>query len=139
MVTINLTLFVLLAMFLAFLWAMHRFIFRPVLALMDQREQKMAEDRAVAREASADAERIEDEYKHRLAAIHREANVHITRARRAAQEQHQAQVDAFKKRADEELQVLRKEIRSDVNSQRDQFGPLAHEIANAMAKKLELE
>lgn len=139
MVTINLTFFLVLAMFLAFLWAMHRFVFKPLLALMDQREQQMAEDRAVAREASAEAETIEDEYKRRLAAIHRESNLHITRARRAAQEQHQAQVDAFKKRADEELQELRKEIRSDVNSQREQFAGLAREIASAMAKKLELE
>jgi len=139
MVTVNFTLLFLVLMFLGFLWAMHRFIFKPVLSLSDQREDKMAEDRTVAREASADAERLEDEYSEKLSRIHREANAHLARTRRAAQEQHQAQVEAFKKRAEEDLSSLRKSIRKDIESQKDQFGELSKKIAAAMAHQLDLE
>lgn len=139
MVSVNFTLIVLLLMFLGFLWAMHRFVFRPALALSDQREDKIVEDRTVAKKASADAERLEDEYSEKLSKIHREANAHIARARRAAQEEHQAQVEAFKKRAEGDLSELRKAIRSDIEAQKEQFGALSNTIAIAMAHQLDLE
>lgn len=139
MVTINLTLLILLLMFLGFLWIMHRFVFTPVLGVSDGRDEKIAEDKNVAREASADAEKLEDEYKEKLAQIHRETNLTIARTRRAAQEDYQVQVETFKKKAEEELRDLRRSVRSDIESQKDQFGVLAQGIAAAMARQLELE
>jgi len=139
MVSVNFTLLFLLVMFLGFLWIMHRFVFGPALALSDRREDKIAEDRNTARTASAEAERLEDEYNGKLAKIHRETNLHIARTRRAAQEEHQSQVESFKKRTEEELRELRRSIRRDIESQQAQFGALAGDIGAAMARQLELE
>lgn len=139
MVTINFTIVVLLAMFLAFLWVMHRYVFSPALALKDRRDESMAGDRAAAREATEEANRLEDEYRARLAEMHREANRYITRTRRKAQEQHNANVEAFRKRAEQELRELRETIHHDIESQKDQFDALAHQAAGAMASHLALE
>lgn len=138
MVSINFTLFVVLAMFLGFLWAMHRFIFKPVLTLTDERDEKMAEDRAVARDASVEAEQLEDEYSAKLAKLHRESNVRLTRSRRAAQEEHHAKVEAFKNKADADLRDLRAAVQHEIDGQKDQFSGLATEIADSMANRLEL-
>ena len=138
MVSLNFTLFVVLGMFLIFLWAMQRFIFKPVLKLTDERDEKMAEDRTVAREASAEAEQIEDEYGARLAQIHRDANLHITRTRRAAQEEHHAKVEAFKQKAEAELHDLRAAVEQEIATQANELPELSAAIAKSIAHRLEL-
>ena len=139
MVTVNLTLFVVLGMFLVFLWAMHRFVFTPALRLTDTREAQMVEDRNVARTVSGEAAQLEDDYKAKLSALHREANLRITRTHRMAQEEHHGKVEALKKKGEQELRALRKEIADEIAAQQEQFTSLSREIAQAMAERLELD
>lgn len=139
MVSLNLTFFVLLLLFLGFLWAMHRFVFKPALALTDQREAQVANAKSEAIENSKEATSLEDAYAMRIGAIHREANLRLSQARHSAQEKHNEQVDAFRKRAEEELRGQRKFLRAEVKEQTQQIGPLAADLAAAMAARLELE
>lgn len=139
MVSINLTLFVLLAMFLGFLWIMHRFVFKPTLALTDSRDDRIAEDRELANAESTKAAVLEDDYATAIAEMHRDANLRIVRNQRLAQEEHNTKVEAFKRQAEEDLRSLRASIKSDIAAQADQFDGLARQIAATMAKQLELE
>lgn len=139
MVSLNFTFFVLLAMFLGFLWAMHRFVFRPLLAMMDGREDHIAADRAAATATGTEANEVEDQYRARMAAIHGEASLRLVHARRVTQEQHLARVEAFRKDADDQLAALRKTLRDQVRAEVKEIEPLARELAGAITAKLELE
>ena len=46
MVTINLTLFVQLGLFLIFMWGARKLIFDPILKVLDSREEKLEQDQA---------------------------------------------------------------------------------------------
>lgn len=139
MVTVNFTLVVLLVMFLAFLGAMHRLIFTPLLALMDRRNDQIADDKQTAIKAAEEATALEDDYGAKIAQIHREASVRLGRAHRQAQEEHHAHVAAFKAKAEKEIATLAQSLAGEIDSQRDQFDALSSDIHHAMAKKLELE
>lgn len=139
MVSLNFTFFVLLAMFLGFLWAMHRFVFRPLLAMMDGREDHIVADRETAAATSAQANEVEDHYRARMAEIHGEASLRLIHARRETQEQHLARVEAFRKDADDQLDALRKALRDQVRAEIKEIEPLARELAGAITAKLELE
>ena len=139
MVSVNFTLLVLLVMFLVFLWVMHRFIFTPLLALMDARTNQVAEDKKCAAAAAAEATELEDAYGEKLAQVHREANRTLVRAHRQAQEEHNARLAAFRAQAEQEIDTLRQALTSDVVSQEDQFDSLSETIQHVMAAKLELE
>jgi F-type H+-transporting ATPase subunit b len=139
MVVLNFTLFVLLGMFLGFLWVMHRFIFRPLLALMDARENQIADDKQTATSAAAEAAALEDQYGEKIARMHREASLRLVRAHRQAQEEHNGRVAEFKSKAEDEIQSLNESLAADIASQEDQFAFLAKGICDGMANKLELE
>lgn len=139
MVTLNFTFVVLLVMFLGFLWAMHRFVFKPVLQTMDGRDAHIVGDKAEAARASEEATALEDAYAQKIAALHRESNLRLMRARRTALDEHNARVDAFKHEAETAMRTLRKELRAEVDEQKQHIGPLAGQIAAAMASKLEME
>ena len=139
MVTINFTLLVLLVMFLGFLWIMHRFVFKPVLALLDARNDQIAEDKRIATEVGAAASILEDQYVEKIARMHQEASLHLVRAHRQAQEEHNARVVAFKAKAEQELRALHQSLTEDVARQMEQIAPLAQDVCRTMAVKLELE
>ena len=139
MVTINATIVVLLVMFLAFLWLMHRFIFKPLLAHMDAREGQIAEDKRMAAEAASEAEQLEDEYATRVSKIHREANLRLQKAHREAQETHLAHIAEYRAQAESEIKALAKSLQEELSAQEDQISPLAEDIHTAMAAKLALE
>jgi len=139
MVTINATLLVLLGMFLGFLWAMHRVIFAPLLALLDAREAQIAGDRRTATEAAAEAVALEDQYNGEIARMHREANLRLSRARRQAQDEHNAQVAAFKAQAETEVRALGESLAAELRAQEAQAEELARDVCGFLAAKLELE
>ena len=139
MVVLNFTLLVLLVMFLGFLWLMHRFIFRPLLALMDARESQIADDKQTATSAAVEAAALEDQYGEAIALMHREASLRLVRARRQAQEEHNGRVAAFKSKAEDEIEVLNQSLAAEIASQEDQFAFLARGICDGMANKLELD
>lgn len=139
MVSLNFTFFVLMAMFLGFLWVMHAFVFRPLLALMDRREARIATDKETAIQTGLEAAAVEDTYRARMAAIQSEASLRIVHARRAAQEEHNARVDAFRKEAEHILSEHRATLRTEVREQMERIDPLASELAAAITCSLELE
>lgn len=139
MVTLNATIVVLLAMFLGFLWIMHRLIFKPLLAHMDARSDQIAEDRRMAAEAASEADQLEDQYAGNIARIHREANLHLLHARREAQETHLARVTEYRAKAEAEIAALNRELSDEIARQEEDFPGMVEEIHAAMAARLKLE
>jgi F-type H+-transporting ATPase subunit b len=139
MVSLNATIFVLLAMFLGFLWLMHRAVFKPLLAHMDARSAQVAEDKRLAAEAASEADQLEDTYNSKVALIHREANLRIVKAQRQAQEAHLAKVTEYRARAEAEIEALAQSLAEDIAAQEGSLAPLADEFKAAMANKLALE
>lgn len=139
MVTINLTLLVETGLFLVFLWMMHRYVFRPILRTMDDREHRLETDQGEAQRLEAEARSLEREYRHKLAVVHREASHRILSVQRQAQEEHLARIDALKKREIAELNEVRKEAQGQVDAERIHFPALADELHHLMARKLGLE
>ena len=139
MVTINLTLLVETGLFLIFLWMMHRFVFRPILRTMDDRDRRLETDQSEAQRLEAEARSLEREYKQRVAEIHRDASHRILSMQRQAQEEHLAGIDALKKREVEELNRVRKEARGQIESERVHFPAIAEDLQHLMAEKLGLE
>ena len=79
-----------LAAFLIFLWIMRRYVWRPILRLLDERREKIAGEFAHIDSLKAETERSRAEYEGRLKAIEHEARERIQEAvgegRRVAQE-----------------------------------------------------
>ncbi len=139
MVTINLTLFINLALFLIFIWAMNVFIFKPLLELTDRRESKIANDQKSAIHLTNQAEDLERQYFSDIAAIHREASHTLVRAHRSAQEAHMARLDEVKIKYHRELAEIRAQVKKTIASERASHPELAAELVDIMAERIELE
>ena len=139
MVTINLTIVVEVGLFLVFVWAMNRFVFRPLLRVMDKRAARIEDDKTKAAAEVAEAEQLETRYASTVAAIHRDATHKIVEAHREAQVAHTERVATMKKKEEEELALLREEAMRQVDEERKRYPELAAALANAMAERLRLK
>ncbi len=139
MVTINLTLLIELGLFLIFMWAMKTYVFWPLLKVMDDRDEKLNDDRNVARTDAEAADELELRYISNVAEIHHAASLSLVRAHRKAQMAHLAEIDALKAEGDTALKAVRVETRTAVNAQRTQYPTLIDSMANAIHEKLSKE
>lgn len=139
MVTINFTLLVETGLFLVFMWAMHQYVFTPLLRVMDERADGMAEDKTVAVTAAEEAEHLENDHARRLSEIHHEASQRVVRMHHKIQQRHMAEVEAFKREAQQELEVAHTAAMDQVEVERKQYGERAHELAAAISSQLGLE
>jgi len=138
MVTINFTLFVETGLFLLFLWLMHRYVFKPLLQVMDERSAKLREDKEVAARENATAEEREKDYAAQLGTIHFQATRTVLEGKREANQQQQQKVAELKAEGARELESLRRELQEQVAAQQDQTGALASELKDRLAETLGL-
>lgn len=139
MVNLNFTLLVELGLFLVFLWLMHRWVLKPLMAVMDRREEQIEGDQGSARHDAESADRLEADYRAQFAEIHRASSREIGRAHRKAQEEHSKVVAELQHRAARELDALHQRYKREVEAQRAQFPVLAEETAQVIAARLGLE
>lgn len=132
MVIINFTLLVELGLFLVFLWGTAVFILRPVLRLLDEREDNIAreqhqtdealEKEALLRKQSADARnavraRIEKEYQ---------------RARFALREERGAKLKEERRKSDAAIAEARNAAFKRIEAERSSYGALSSELADSL-------
>lgn len=139
MVTINFTLLVETGLFLLFMWAMHRYVFTPLLAVMDERADGIAADKHVASSASEEAIQIEIDQARRLSEIHHEATQRVVRMHHKIHQHHLEEVEAFKRTAQAELVAVRREAKGEIEEQRKHYGDQTGGIAGAISRQLGLE
>ena len=138
MVVLNLTILVEVGLFLIFVWAMNRFVFRPLFRVMDDRDAKTEDDRAAALSEGQRAERMEKEYAAKVSAIHRDASQRVLDAHRAAQQEHNQRIASLKETEDRELTAVRAEAERQVVAERPRYPALAAPLAEAAAGRLGL-
>ena len=138
MVDLNFTLVVQLLMFLGFLWAMNRWVLRPLLQFMDEREQTMAQAREQAETDQQTAETLEQEYAAALAAIHRKAHQKVMEAVRVAQNHNLEDRESVKQRHSAEVAEVRREAHDFVEQERNAYPQLSQDIAENMMARLGL-
>lgn len=118
MVTINITILIELGLFLLFLWGTQRFVLRPVLKNMDERDDTLDRDREQTEENILKADELENQYRKEIARVRREADDQIREARRKSQQEHSDFLIEERKRADAAVREVRNEARAHVKDQR---------------------
>ncbi|MFP6581099.1 MAG: ATP synthase F0 subunit B [Candidatus Hydrogenedentota bacterium] len=133
MVTINLTLFVELGLFLVFLWGTQHFILAPVVKSLDEREESIESDRVHADDSNENSVALEKEYRHEIALIRRKSDEEIRAAHQKSQQEHAAFLIAERARSEEAVAEVREEALRMVD---DQQSAMTAEIP-ALVKQIE--
>lgn len=109
MVNINATLIAQILNFLVLVFVLAKFVYKPVLGIMEERKNKIASDLETAEKAKNDAEAVKAEYAAKLAYARQEAQAIIENARKTAQAAHD-KIMADTKVEQEQYVAAQKEI-----------------------------
>ena len=109
MVNINATLIAQILNFLVLVFVLAKFVYKPVLGIMEERKNKIASDLESAEKAKNDAEAVKAEYAAKLADARQEAQAIIENARKTAQAAHD-KIMADTKVEQEQYVAAQKEI-----------------------------
>lgn len=110
MITLNGTLFVQFLNFFILVAILAKFAYKPILRVMEERRQKIANDLASAEEARIAAEHLQEEYKQQIVKAHQEAKEIVDRAMKNAEELAQARLEELRAQIAREQENARKEI-----------------------------
>ncbi len=138
MVNLNLTLVVELVLFLIFLWVTNKIVFRPLLRVIDTREERVQQDREQARLFSAEADALEQEYHGTLNKARRESARKIEQARREAQRRRVEEIDKRRGVVDREIAEVRLQNRQKVQAERQKFDLVVPDLAKRIEQSLGL-
>ena len=109
MVNSNATLIAQILNFLVLVFVLAKFVYKPVLGIMEERKNKIASDLETAEKAKNDAEAVKAEYAAKLADARQEAQAIIENARKTAQAAHD-KIMADTKAEQEQYVAAQKEI-----------------------------
>lgn len=137
MVTINFTLVVELLLFLLFLWGTNRFILRPTVKTIDEREELIRHNEESTRRDLDEAAALEARHAAELGLLYRETEERVREARRNALNARIERVQQEMKNTDAEIARYRQELLAQVEEQRPQARNLAAEVAEAIEAHLE--
>lgn len=132
MVSINFTLVVELLLFLLFLWGTNRFILRPTVKTIDERQELLEHNEELTARDLADAQALEERRTAELSRLYRQTEERVREARRAAMNARLDRIQREMKRADAEIAQFRAELRAQVEEQSSAARKLAPEVAEAI-------
>jgi F-type H+-transporting ATPase subunit b len=136
MVTINLTILIELILFLVFLWGTQRFILRPILASMDERNDSVVCDLQKAKNDDKRSVELEKEYNHDIAVIRRNADEEIRKVKQKSLQEHADFLNAERQRAEKVVAEVRATAMAHVDSQREAVLAHADELAELMEAQI---
>jgi F-type H+-transporting ATPase subunit b len=138
MVSLNFTLVVELVLFVLFLFGTTRFILRPALKVIDEREAQMDADHAQAEECNTAAARLETEYQRAIAAARADAD-HVYRdAHMKLIDEHAARLNAARQAADEAVLATRARGEEELSTLQAELMEAAPGLAQDLAERLDL-
>ena len=132
MVALNFTVVVEMALFLVFLWVTNRFIFQPLLRVMDARDAKLNGDRTSATADAAEAHRLDAEYAERLAQAGQAAAQHLRQARYDAYQHNRDEMDQLRRQSDGEIAAFRENLQATLTEERRQYPALIAGLVETM-------
>jgi F-type H+-transporting ATPase subunit b len=127
---------VLLALFLLLIPVLNGLVFRPLLAVLDEREKRIAGAYARASEVSSEAAVLVERHEAALREVREASNVERARAVEEARRAHQAAVGEARRAAEREIAGARGEVATAVESARAQLRIEAEPLAREVAERL---
>lgn len=112
------------------------FLFRPVLALLEEREGEMRSAQQIYDEARAETEAALEQERARFTELRQEASQRRDVQRREAQGERQELMDSAKRAAAERLAAAQAELESALESERSALRTRVEALARDMADKL---
>jgi len=104
MIDVNITVVYQAANFLLMLWFLNRFVFKPILRVVEERERKLSEMDHDAQRIAKDGEKILAMYEDKVLKMRREAVEIVNSARKEAQEKASAVLAEARSKFDEEVE-----------------------------------
>ncbi len=96
--------------FFVLLAILNKFLYKPMLQMLEERKQTIAQSMQQAEQARAEAERIKQEYAEQLAQAKKESQEIIARAERMGEEMREELVQNAKAEAEKTLKAAQEEI-----------------------------
>jgi len=113
-----------------------RLFFRPLLAIIKQREDAVGSAKALADQAAAEARRAGDEFERQTTAARAEVYRQMDEVRRAAQDDRAALVEATRKEVETSLAKAKAELASEVADARARLDKDADALAAEAASQI---
>lgn len=113
--------------FLILLWLLNRFLYKPLIGMIDAREKEIEESLRKAAEDRAEAERLRREFTEQVARAQQEAQAIIAEATRSAQQEADRILTEAREKAAQDLERAQETIR--VEKERA-LAELRQEVAN---------
>lgn len=136
MVTLNLTIFIELVLFLIFLWGAAVFIFRPTLRQLDEREEQIEknERRTVVDEDISKSH--ERRYLDETSKMRKQSDESFRVERQKALKKRAAILADKGTQAERAIQIVREEAAKEIGVQREQFAKLIPVISDSIRRQL---
>jgi F-type H+-transporting ATPase subunit b len=99
--------------FLILVWLLKRFLYKPILAAIDAREQRIAKELTDAAAKQAEAQKQRDEFQHKNDELSRQRAALLSQATEAANAERQRLIDAARQAADAISAGREEALRSD--------------------------
>jgi F-type H+-transporting ATPase subunit b len=129
-------LLVLLVFFALLIPVLDRLMFKPLLAVLEEREQRIEGARARAEEVARDAAELALRHENAVREVRTASNAERQRGLEQARQQHQAAVGEARRTAEREMAAARVDVRAAVEAARGQLrldaAPLAREVAERL-------
>lgn len=136
LINIDKSLIVQIVNFAILLFVLHRVLYKPFLAKMDERTQAIKKSLDEAQAARAEAARQQEENASRLAAAHREAALIREQALREASDEARKQIDTAGVQARKLVDDTRAQMDAEVRRAREDLRREVAELATSVAEKL---
>lgn len=136
MVTLNLTILIQLALFLIFLTVTHKLVLKPMLGVLDQRDEQVRQDEETATASAESAAQLEQKYAGEIGTARRDASVKMAQARRDAITERIDKVNEQRRQIEEEVAQVRLEAEAQLEAERAGFPALAESLAGSIEPKV---
>ncbi len=136
MVNINATLIAQALNFLILLFILAKFAYKPLLKVMEERKEKIANDLKAADQAKADAEAVKAEYAAKLAEAKAEAQEIIDNARKTAAAAHDKIMADTKAEQEQVIAAAKESIALEQKKAMEQIRSQVIDLSMAVAGKI---
>jgi F-type H+-transporting ATPase subunit b len=121
--------------FFILVWLMKRFLYKPILHAIDEREKRIAAELANADRKKADAQKDSDEFRHKSEEFDQQRAGLLTKATDEAQAERQRLLDEARKAAAALSSKRQEALRSEERNLRQAISRLAQQEVFAIARK----
>jgi F-type H+-transporting ATPase subunit b len=125
--------------FLILVWLLKRFLYKPILAAIDAREQRIAKELADADAKQAEAQKRRDEFQHKNDEFERQRAALLSQATDAANIERQRLIDQARQAADAVSAKRQETLTSETQSLKQGIRDLARQQVFAITRKALLD